>query len=64
MESFDWQKLFLGKDVHEQVILFNKTMQIFSITSFQINLLTVMIKILPWIYDEIKTLIKRNNWFY
>ena len=64
MESFDWQKLFLGKDVHEQVILFNKTIQIFSITSFQINLLTVMIKILPWIYDEIKTLIKRNNWFY
>ena len=64
MESFDWQKLFLGKDVHKQVILFNKTMQIFSITSFQINLLTVMIKILPWIYDEIKTLIKRNNWFY
>ena len=64
MQSFDWQKLFLGKDVHEQVILFNKTIQIFSITSFQINLLTVMIKILPWIYDEIKTLIKRNNWFY
>ena len=64
MESFDWQKLFLGKDVHEQVILFNKTIQIFSITSFQINLLTVMIKILPWIYDEIKTSIKRNNWFY
>ena len=25
IESFDWSKLFLDKDVHEQVTLFNKT---------------------------------------
>ena len=26
IESFDWSKLFSGKNVHEQVELFNKTL--------------------------------------
>ena len=54
--------MLLGKDVHEQVILFNiKILNIFH--NFVLNQLTVCDdKDAPWINDEIKTLIKRKNW--
>ena len=63
IESCDWPKLVLGKDVHEQVIPVNKT--ILNIFNFIPNKLIVCDdKDPPWMNNEIKTLIKRKNWLY
>ena len=62
IETFDWPKFFLGKDVHEQVILFNKT--ILNIFYNFIPNKHVMYdgKDPPWMNDEIKTLNKMKYW--
>ena len=62
IETFDWPKFFLGKDVHEQVILFNKTMlNIFY--NFTPNKHVMYDgKDPPWMNDEIKTLNKMKYW--
>ena len=63
IESFDWSKLFSGKNVHEQVELFNKTLlNIFH--NFIPNKIIVCDddRDPPWMNDEIKKMIKRKNW--
>ena len=58
IESFYWPKLFLGKDVDEQVILFNKTiLNIFhNLIPNKLKLIICDDKGTPWMNDEIKTL--------
>ena len=63
IENFDWSKLFSGKNVHEQVELFNKTLlNIFP--NFIPNEIIVCDadRDPPWRNDEIKKMIKRKNW--
>ena len=62
--SFDWSKLFSGKNVHEQVELCNKTLlNIFH--NFTPNKIIVCDdKDPPWMNDEIKKMIKRKNWLF
>ena len=58
--SFDRPKLFLAKGVHEQVILFNKTV-FNSFHNFIPNKLIRDDKDPPWMNGEIKILIKKKN---
>ena len=48
IESFDWSKLFSGKNVHEQVELFNRTLLIPS------KIIVCNDRDPPWMNDEIK----------
>ena len=61
IEMFDWSYLFSGKNVHEQVELFNKML----LNIFQ-NFISNKIVLCdgkdpPWMNDKIKNLIKRKN---
>ena len=60
----DWPSLFLGKNVHQQIEIFNKTL----LNIFQNYIPNKFIlcddKGLPWINEEIKTLIDRKNSLY
>ena len=64
IEMFDWSYLFSGKNVHEQVELFNKTL----INIFQNFISNKIIlcddKDPPWINGKIKNLIKRKSWLF
>ena len=54
IESFDWPKLFSGKNVQEQVELFNKTL-LYIFHNFIPNKIIVCDdRDPPWMNDEIK----------
>ena len=61
IESFDWSKLFSGKNVHEQVELFNKTLLIIFHNFIPNKIIACDDRSPPWMNDEIKTMIKTKN---
>ena len=64
MEIFDWSYLFSGKNVHEQVELFNKTLLNFFHNFISSKTILCDDKDPPCMNDEIKNLIKRKNWLF
>ena len=63
-ESFDWSKLFSGKNVHEQVELFNKTLLNILHKFIPNKIIVCGDRDVPWMNDEIKKMIKRKNWLF
>ena len=61
IESFDWSKLFLSKNAHEQVGLFNKTLLNIFHDFIPNKIIVCDDRDLPWMNDEIKKMIKRKN---
>ena len=61
---FDWSYLFSGKNLHEQVELFNKTLLNIFQNSIPNKIVLCDDKDPPWINDRIKNLIKRKNWLF
>ena len=53
----------LGKDVHKQVERFHQTI-LNILNNFIPKLIVCNDKDLPWMSDEIKTLIKKKNWMH
>ena len=64
IESFDWSKLFSGKNVHEQVELFNKTLLNIFHNFIPNKIIVCDDRDPPWMNDEIKKMIKRKNWLF
>ena len=64
IEIFDWFYIFSGKDVHEQVELFNKTLLNIFHNFIPNKIILCDDKDPPWMNDEIKNLIKRKNWLF
>ena len=64
IESFDWSKLFSGKNVHEQVELFNKTLLNIFHNFIPNKIILCDDRDPPWMNDEIKKMIKRKNWLF
>ena len=58
IESFDWSKLFSGKNVHEQVELFNKTLLNIFHNFIPNKIIVCDDRDPPWMNDEIKKMIK------
>ena len=52
IESLDWPKLFFGKDVHEQSILFQKTILNIFHNFIPNKLIICDDKDAPWMNDE------------
>ena len=64
IEIFYWSYLFSGKNMHEQVELFNK-MLLNNFHNFIPNKIILCDdEDLPWVNDEIKKSIKRKNWLF
>ena len=63
-ESFDWSKLFSGKNVHEQVALFNKALLNILHKFIPNKTIACGDRDVPWMNDEIKKMIKRKNWLF
>ena len=61
IEIFDWSYLFSGKNVHEQVGLFNKTLLNIFPNFIPNKIILCDDKDPPWMNDEIKKLIKRKR---
>ena len=61
IEIFDWSYLFSGKNVHEQVGLFNKTLLNIFPNFIPNKIILCDDKNSPWMNDEIKKLIKRKK---
>ena len=64
IEIFDWSSLFSGKNVHEQVEVFNKTLLNIFHNFIPNKIILCDDKDPPWMNDEIKNLIKRKNWLF
>ena len=64
IEIFDCYSLFSGKNVHEQVELFNKTLLNIFHNFVPDKIILCDDKDPPWMNDEIKNLIKRKNWLF
>ena len=64
IEIFDWPSLFSGKNVHEQVELFNKTLLNIFHNFIPNKIILCDDKDPPWMNGEIKNLIKRKNWLF
>ena len=64
IESFNWSKLFSGKNVHEQVELFNKTLLNIFHNFIPNKIIVCDDRDPPWMNDEIKKMIKRKNWLF
>ena len=64
IESFNWSKLFSGKNVHEQVELFNKTLLNIFHNFIPNKIIVCDDRDPPWINDEIKKMIKRKTWLF
>ena len=62
IESFDWPKLFSGKNVHKQVEPFNKTLLNIFHNFIPNKIIVCADRDPPWMNDEIKKMIKRKNW--
>ena len=54
IESFDWSKLFLSKNAHEQVGLFNKTLLNIFHDFIPNKIILCDDRDPPWMNDEIK----------
>ena len=63
-ESFDWSNLFSGKNVHEQVELFNETLLNIFYDFIPNKIIVCDDRDPPWMNDEIKKMIKRKNWLF
>ena len=61
IEIFDWSYLFSGKNVHEQVGLFNKMLLNIFPNFIPNKIILCDDKDPPWMNDEIKKLIKRKK---
>ena len=61
IESFDWSKLFSGKNVHKQVKLFNKTLLNIFHNFIPNKIIVCEDKDPPWMNGEIKKMIKRKK---
>ena len=61
IERFDWSKLFSGKNVHDQVELFNKTLLNIFHNFIPNKIIVCDDRDPPWMNDEIKKMIKRKN---
>ena len=64
IENCDWPSLFLGKNVHQQVEIFNKTLLNIFHNYIPSKFILCDGKDPPWINEEIKTLIHRKNSLY
>ena len=64
IEIFDWPSLFSGKNVHEQVELFNKTLLNIFHNFIPNKIILCDDKDPPWMNGEIENLIKRKNWLF
>ena len=64
IEMFDWSYSFSGKNVHEQVELFNKTLLNIFQNFIPNKIILCGDKDPPWMNDKIKNLIKRKNWLF
>ena len=64
IENCDWPSLFLGKNIHQQVEIFNKTL----VNIFHNYILNIFIlcddKDPPWINEEIKSVNHKKNSLY
>ena len=63
IESVDWSKLFSGKNVHEQVELFNKTLLNIFLNFIPNKIVVCDDTDPPWM-NEIKKMIKRKNCYF
>ena len=63
-ENCDWPSLFLGKNVHQQVEIFNKTLLNIFHNYIPNKFILCDDKDPPWINEEIKSLIHRKNSLY
>ena len=61
IENCDWPSLFLGKNVHQQVEIFNKTLLNIFYNYIPNKFILCNNKDPPWINEEIKTLIHRKK---
>ena len=59
--SFSWSKLFSGKNVYEQVELFNKILLNIFHNFIPNKIIVCDDRDPPWMNDEIKKMIKRKN---
>ena len=64
IEVFYWSYLFSGKNVHEQVELFNKMLLNIFQNFIPNKIILCEDKDPPWTNDEIKNFIKRKNWLF
>ena len=64
IEIFDWSYLFSGKNVNEQVELFNKTLLNIFHNFIPNKIILCDDKDSPWMNGDIKNLIKRKNWLF
>ena len=64
MENCDWPSLFLGKNVHQQDEIFNKTLLTIFHNYIPNKFISCGDKDQPWINEEIKSLIHRKNCLY
>ena len=60
IESFDWSNLFSGKNVHEQIELFNKIPKHFIPNKIIVD----DDRDPPWMNNEITKIIKRKSWLF
>ena len=58
VHEFDWENLFFGKNIHEQLNLFNTTVMNIFKNYIPNKIITCNDKDPPWINDEVKNLIK------
>ena len=64
IEIFHWSYLFLHKNVHEQVELFNKMLLNIFQNFIPNKIILCDDKDPPWMNEEIKNFIKRKNWLF
>ena len=64
IESFDWSKLFSGKNVYEQVELFNEILLNIFHNFIPNKTIVCDDRDPPWMNDVIKKMIKRKNWLF
>ena len=64
IEIFYWSYLFLRKNVHEQVELFNKMLPNIFHNFIPNKIILYDYKDPPWMNEEIKNFIKKKNWLF
>ena len=60
-ENFDWDKLFSGQDIHDQVNLLNKTILHIFQNFIPNKVILCDDKEAPWVNEEVRLLIKEKN---
>ena len=64
IENFDWNELFSGQNIHNQIKLFNTTILNIFRNFVPNKVILCDDKESPWVNDEIRLLIKRKNLIY